>query len=130
MSLYRICSLGGNPAFRRQIKILKEFIQGFDFIRMNPVEGPAFGGTPGADGVRVRGLGEAGNQYAFYFFAAKPVKSRTLEISMPPGTYRAEWVNPVTGKIEKREAVAHQGGVIKFASPRFAQDIAVRVRRQ
>src|SRR5262249_54145865 len=27
---------GGGPAFRKQLQVLKEFIEGFDFIRMKP----------------------------------------------------------------------------------------------
>ena len=121
---------GGNPAFRTQMKVLKDFIHSFDFIRMQPIMEPAFDGRPGPDGVRMRGLEESGNQYAFYLFAGRPVKSSPLEISIPAGTYRTEWVNTFTGEIEKRESVAHGGGVIKFISPRYEQDIALRVRRR
>jgi hypothetical protein len=56
---------GGNPTFRRQMRVLKDFVHSFDFLRMRPdrsvVEGPA--------GLEARALVEKGRQYAVYLHA-------------------------------------------------------------
>ena len=63
---------GGNRAFRTQMRILKEFIYGFDFIHMRPdtsvIEGPL------PMGVSARCLSLPGEAYALYLcLAAKTV---------------------------------------------------------
>jgi len=55
---------GGSPALRRQLKVLKDFIHGFDFVRMAPAAGASVkASTPG---LSVRALAEAGKQVAVY----------------------------------------------------------------
>ncbi len=58
---------GGSPALRSQLRILKDFIHGFDFIRMAPDKAAIKGGPGG--GLSARALSEPGKQYAFYVFA-------------------------------------------------------------
>jgi hypothetical protein len=55
---------GGNPQFRREIDILSEFINGFDFIRMRPDNSVIKGGIPA--GGTARALVKDGEQIAVY----------------------------------------------------------------
>ena len=55
---------GGNRAFRRQMKILSGFINGFDFIRMAPDNSVIKGGVP--EGGTARALVERGKAMAVY----------------------------------------------------------------
>src|SRR3990172_2909094 len=55
---------GGNPVFRRQMKILGEFLRGFDFIRMKTDTAVIAGGVP--QGHRAYALGEPGKAWAVY----------------------------------------------------------------
>ena len=55
---------GGNRGFRRQVKILKDFIHGFDFVRMSPDNSVIKGGTP--QGGSARALVERGKAMAIY----------------------------------------------------------------
>jgi len=52
-----------------------------------------------------------------------------LVVSLPAGRYKAEWVNTVTGKVDKAEDFEHGGGDRTLASPSFSDDIALRVKR-
>jgi hypothetical protein len=52
-----------------------------------------------------------------------------LEVDLPAGTYRAEWVDPLTGQILKGERLEHLGGTAKLASPKFNDDVALRIKR-
>jgi hypothetical protein len=78
---------GGSPTFRKQMRVLKDFVHSFDFVRMRPdtsvVAAPA--------GLTVQALVETGRQYAVYLHA--PVGA---------GGFAARWTGrldpPVTGR--------------------------------
>jgi hypothetical protein len=74
---------GGSPALRKQLRILRAFIQGFDFIKMTPDDSVIR--TISIEGLRGRALVESGRQYAIYFHT-------------PPGggSFSARW----SGQIE------------------------------
>ncbi|MBN1467015.1 cellulase family glycosylhydrolase [candidate division KSB1 bacterium] len=61
---------GGGAALRRQIRILKEFIEGFDFIRMRPMQEIFASPMPS---LQARALGCAG-EYAIYFSQAQQLR--------------------------------------------------------
>jgi hypothetical protein len=126
---------GGSPALRKQLRILKDFLYGFDFVRMKPdnavIKGGAItsplavGAAPEAK-VTARALAEAGKAYALYVNGGTQAE---LMLELPAGPYRAEWLNPKTGKIDKREEFEHAGGQRKLVSPAYVEDIALRVLR-
>jgi hypothetical protein len=122
---------GGSPALRKQLKVLAEFVHGFDFVRMKPdneviVEVPA--------GVTARALGEPGRAYAIYVRpapeakggeAASPIESLALEL--PAGRYDAQWINVLDGAVEWSEAFEHAGGRKVLSAPAYREDIAIKV---
>ncbi|MGI0148491.1 MAG: PA14 domain-containing protein, partial [Thermoplasmata archaeon] len=55
---------GGTPALRGQLAVLKEFIHGFDFVRMKPDRSVLKGGIP--PGAAAQALVEPGKAYAVY----------------------------------------------------------------
>lgn len=55
---------GGNPDFREQMRILKDFINGFGFVRMRPDNSVLKGALPA--GVSARALVQDGQSYAIY----------------------------------------------------------------
>ncbi len=114
---------GGNRGFRRQMRVLKDFIHGFDFVRMKPNATTLKGGLPAKGRARV--LAEAGKQYAVYLFGGPSAK---LELALPRGEYEAEWVDPLTGKGVKSERVRATGTGTVLASPVYRTDIALRLR--
>lgn len=116
---------GGGPSFRKQLKILKDFVYGFDFIRMKPDDSVIQGGL--IPGVTARALVETGKAYAIYVRGGSQI---ALTLELPAGRYRAEWVNPRTGKTDKIETVMHRGGDIALASPPYSEDIALRLVRK
>ena len=114
---------GGSPALRRQLGILKTFIDGFDFIRMAPDSTVIRGGVP--DGVTVRVLCEPGRQYAVYVMGGTIVE---LEMEIPKGEYTVEWVDTVSGSVVQRGELEHNGGAAILASPEYTEDIALRIK--
>ncbi len=125
---------GGNPAFRQQMKTLAEFMSSFDFIRMKPDGNVIAGGVP--QGHRAYALSEPGVAWALYLArdtkdknAPTDVRTATLELRLPAGDYAAEWLNPRTGDVEQRTRVHAAGGSTPVTSPRFDEDLALRLRR-
>ncbi len=55
---------GGTAALRKQLRILRDFIYGFDFLKMKPDNSVIKGGVP--QGITARALVEHGKAYAIY----------------------------------------------------------------
>ncbi len=53
-------------------------------------------------------LAEAGRQYAVYVFGKGPFN---LELSIPAGTYRVEFMDPLTGKMSRPKMSTSNGKV-------------------
>jgi hypothetical protein len=138
---------GGSPALRRQLQILKDFVHSFDFVRMTPDASVIQGGVPA--GAVARALVERGKAYAVYIHHGAPGYGHTdqpapsrpayrvaegsqqtkLELELPSGSYKVEWVGTRTGKVEKTEQIKSSGGRQTLVSPDYTEDIALRVRK-
>jgi hypothetical protein len=123
---------GGGPAFRRQMQVLKQFMDSFDFVHMKPDNTVLKGGsiTAPLEGhearATVRALVELGKAYALYVRGGTQAE---LRLELPAGKYAVEWLDPKTGKTEKEETIDHAGGVRPLTSPAYQEDIALRVKR-
>jgi len=115
---------GGGPTLHKQLGILVKFINGFDFVRMRPLNGIVKGGPAGKTTVRV--LGEAGRAYAVYVNGGG---LKRLGLDLPAGRYAAEWVNTKSGHVDRKETFSHGGGVKGLAAPPYREDVALRIMR-
>jgi hypothetical protein len=52
-----------------------------------------------------------------------------LLLTLPGGTYKADWVAPASGAVLGSETFGHQGGDRMFITPKHAVDIALRIKR-
>ena len=131
---------GGSRALRRQLKILSDFIHGFDFIRMTPGDTIIKDGVP--PGGSARALVEPGRAIAIYIRKQRPTSGKesaasvpnagspsTLQIELGDGEWRAEWVDTMTGSVVRKDSV-RGGSVRAIAVPEYRADIALRLRRQ
>jgi hypothetical protein len=110
--------------------VLKEFVEGFDFTRMVPANDIVQGirGDPAAAAkVTVHALGERGQAYAIYVAGGAMTE---LMLELPGGSYKAEWINTKTGRTEKTETFSHASGYKALQSMRYAEDAALRLRRE
>lgn len=114
---------GGSPALRRQLRVLSEFLHSFDL----PALAPDHDAVQRAPGVFTRVLSAPGREYAIYARGRSPT---TLEMELPRGRWRAEWINTLTGGTDKAEEFTHRGGLRSLPSPEFEDDIALRVRKR
>lgn len=122
-----------------QKKILKDFINRFDFVRM--VRFTNFTGVP-ADAF-ASAIAEQGKQYAIYIFhgtndgkwgahfIARPGSYRDTIIltAIPPGTYRLEWIDPATGSVKATDTVSWAGGDLPLKTPGYSIDVALRMQQ-
>ena len=114
---------GGGESLRKQLGILKDFIHSVDFVRMKPNKSVITGGVP--DGARAWALVDPGKAYAIYLNAGQQA---SLTLDLPAGTYTAEWLNTKSGETDKRERIEHDGGDRELKSPRYEEDVALRIR--
>ena len=113
---------GAMAAMRKQLRILKDFIESFDFVRMKPDTAVVKGGVPAGGAAFV--LAKSGEAYAIYLYGGKQA---TLVLDVPAGRYRAEWVNTLNANVDKTEEVTHGGGALTLGSPEYKEDVALRV---
>lgn len=133
---------GGTTALRRQLQTLKNFIDKFDFVRMAPDDAAVVGGVPPT--ASARALVERGRAYAIYLRPKLIIKDKSthhaaaesvetyrgvvLTVDLPAGSYRAEWLDTKTGRVEKREAFRHAGGRKNLAAPTYEDDVALSIK--
>jgi hypothetical protein len=127
---------GGTKTLRAQLKILRDFLYGFDFVRMAPAGQTIKSIEPKEASARV--LAEPGKAYAIYVHHGREVRTRPryqvdfashrakLTLDLPAGAYRATWVNPKTGQAT-REDFRHGGGEKLLSSPDYTEDLALRL---
>jgi hypothetical protein len=115
---------GGGPVLHKQLGILSNFINGFNFIKMKTDNSVIKGGIP--DKATARALVQKGRSYAVYINGGSEAQ---LQVELPKGKYRADWVNTKTGKIDKKETFDHPGGNRTLKSPKYRDDIALRILR-
>ena len=132
---------GGSRALRRQLKIMSDFINGFDFARMVPDDTVIAGGAPA--GGSARALVEPGKAMAIYLRkkapAAGPVNPAPaasdqaapgeLLVTLSEGQWRAEWLDTMSGSV-LRSVDVKGGGARPILPPDYAVDIALRLRRR
>jgi hypothetical protein len=115
---------GGGAALHKQLGILSNFINSFDFIRMKPDNSVIKGGIPAK--ATARALAEDGRTYAIYINGGSKAQ---LQVQLPKGKYIAEWLNTKTGQIDKKETFEHSGDNRTLQSPKYEDDVALRILR-
>ena len=118
--------------------MLRDFLYGFDFVRMKPDDAVIKRVSPE---LSARALAETGKAYAIYLHVPVPEKPKNLQehlrddieaqlqLALPPGLYRAEWIDTKTGETCGTATFTHAGGERELTSPRFANDLALRIVR-
>jgi len=129
-------------AVRGQLKVLRDFVSTMNFIKMRPA--PDIISGPLADGVFARALVEPDKVYWIYLHHSKHRKygsfitgyeaqngrhRESLEVAIPSGTYRVQWLRPCDGRLLREEKVDHGGKKLRLASPDYDDaDITAVIR--
>jgi hypothetical protein len=138
--LYTAALPDGNTPDNIQIctalRNLVTFMGSFDFVKMRQDKQTVTGVPKGAI---CRCTSEPGRQYAVYLHHSKGERAAVyevqpgdyraeLQLDLPAGRYRAEWVDPAGGQTVAGETFVHAGGKRAVASPAYKVDIALRVK--
>lgn len=121
---------GGSPALRRQLKLLKVLLDGFDLVHSEPIEAEAqIDSKSGAKPIPIHGLANRGKGIYWFYLPSGP-KVR-LSVKLPAGKYGASWIDPRNVQSLADQSVLSEGkngtGGLVLDSPRFAEDAAVRI---
>jgi hypothetical protein len=113
---------GGSAAFRKQLGILKSFLQRFDIVELKLDRQT----VKLCSGASARALSNPGRGYAMYLDGNGPAE---LQLDLPQGSYSAEWLNVRTGSIERTEEFHHLGNIKMLTAPKFSGGIALRIAK-
>jgi hypothetical protein len=116
---------GGGATLRKQLQILKRFIEGFDFVKMSPHNEVIQAGIP--DKATGRCLAEPGRAYAIYLKGGSQAK---LKLALPEGKYTAEWLDTRSGEVARTLQSGVVDGTWVVESPEYREDVALRVMRR
>jgi len=132
---------GGSATLRKQLKILREFMEGLPFVSMAPAPSLVTGGLP--EGFSARAFGAEGRVYAVYVHGGRALPNvrpryvyRTdrqefaVALNLPAGVWEAEWWDPRDGRRSEPSRFDHAGGHAWVALPAFTEDIAFVLRRK
>lgn len=127
------------------LRNLNDFMQSFDFLKMKPDRSMLVGEMP--EHTYWRAISEPGKQYAIYMHHSTGAKQgdhkaqlqayrvlpdeyqHDLVLRLPAGIYRVQWIEPATGKVMRTDRLASTGDDQTLATPQYAVDIAVRIKR-
>ncbi len=121
------------------LRNLKDFIYSFDFLKMR--KDKSFIVTKVPPGAYRRSISQPGEQYAVYqhhsqieprnhyYIVTTGTYEEGLELKLPAGSYKVDWIDPATGSTLSTDTFTHKGGNRKFTTPRYTVDIALRIKR-
>jgi len=112
---------GGGRTLRMQLKILKDFMESFDFIKLKPT--PLKADKP-AD-YEVYGLSNPDKAHAFYFEGVE--SQENILVDLPEGNYQIELISVEDGKTKFLGKKNHKGGMLKFETLGIP-DFALRIK--
>lgn len=114
---------GGGPGIRRQLGVLRWFLEELPLVEMSPQTGFVTGGVPSGGAARTLSL--VGQAYALYLTGGTQA---TLTVSLPAGTYQGHWIDPRSGLVTGTVAeFSHGGGAKSLVTPAYSEDIALRL---
>ena len=114
---------GGSAQLRWQLRILRDFLKSFDFIRMQPDRQV----VALAPGLEWQALSEPGKQYAV-FFSGNP--GREVKLDLPKGKYRYQFLAPEMGQVIKEGVIQAKEKAVSLDFPAGTRLAALRVIRE
>ena len=106
---------GGSPTLRQQLKLLRETLDGFDYIHASPVDlGRDAQALVNADGG------------ALVYLSKEAIQA---VLDLPGGSYAAAWASPESGDILDEQSIAHAGGQMILRAPLSAPDVYLTVKK-
>jgi hypothetical protein len=121
------------------LRNLKTFLESFSFVDMVPDKGFVVSGFDRE--THYRGISQYGKQYALYIhhgeggdgsaYTVTPGQYKeTLVLSLPPGNYKAEWLDPASYSVLATDEFKQSGATRSMDTPSYTVDVALRIKRE
>ncbi len=107
------------------MKVLKDFIHGFDFLHMRPDNSVIRSVAPSTASARAL----IDPDKAMAIFVRGGGASTVVTVDLPAGSWIGEWIDTKSGRTV-RETTIDGGEVRALAAPDYQTDIALRLRKQ
>lgn len=121
---------GGGKTIRNQFRILSEFIQTLNFIKMKPVSAEIVR-LMGQENSSVQGLAEEGKAVALYLSRKDTISAVSLiEINLQKGSYKLTWLDTKSGQETLTFVENTAEGWTTITSPAYIEDIALKIVRE
>lgn len=114
---------GGGGVLRTQLAVLKQFFERFQLTGLHPADVVV---ATKPTSIRTFALSD-GNVLGIYVDGGTTAR---LTLRLPPGSYRASWLDPRTGRIISDQRVNHEGDQLVLTTPRYGPDIALALKQQ
>jgi hypothetical protein len=111
----------------KQLEILQQTLQQFDFAEAKPIENIFRQGLP--EGVSLYGLGIEGKDYLLYWQKTGKASFAEWDCPLPEGRYRVKWMDPATGHITEEQIMQHTDNHRAIKIPAFEDDRVLRIQR-
>jgi hypothetical protein len=113
----------GSKTYRDQLRFLREFMEGFDYINLRP-DPPVIRLAPGTI---AQVLADPGKEYALFLNGGTQCD---LQLYLPEGKYKTAWMDPVSFEPAKTEKILAGGGAVTLSSPEYEGEIALKIQRE
>ena len=115
---------GGSAVLRKQLRYLREFIESFDFVKMEP----DFDVVEHSPGLEWQAISEPGKQYAIVFNGPT---ADWLKLQLPRGRYNYQFTSPASGlKLKSGFITVDKTGKIIISFPEFREMIVLKIERK
>jgi len=128
---------GGGVTLRRQLGVLRRFMDRFDLLKVRPAPERVARGVPPGGSVQV--LAEGDDAIGVYLRRHAPRgatgagaggrASGTLDVTLAAGTWAGSWIDPETGRTTDAVIRHHGGGPASLTPPAWTDDLALALRR-
>ena len=114
---------GGSANLRKQLKQLYDFLQTYDFVKMQP----DFTVVVHSPGLEWQAISEPGKQYAIVF-NGEP--AHWIKLNLPRGKYHFECFSPISGRqVKKGFFTKKEKGIMTFPLPSFNDLMVMKIVR-
>ncbi len=111
----------------KQLEILHQTMQQFDFVQAKPIDSLFRKGLP--EGVSVYGLGIKGKDYLLYWLKTKKDSLAEWNCPLPAGRYRVKWMDPANGHITGKQIMECTDNQLTIKIPPFEDDRIMHIQR-
>jgi hypothetical protein len=115
---------GGSTELRKQLKFLHEFVESFDFVKMQP----DFDVVKHSPGLEWQAISEPGEQYAVVF---NGVPAEWIKLQLPKGRFNYQFISPYSGlKLKSGFITVGKNEVTKMKLPGFENMVVLKIEKR